>query len=164
MTARWWDEPPRPSKQQGRRPPAPDFGRPPPRPSFPRWSISAVAYGVQAAACSGILFVVFLAFLLIAPVLGLAGADISEGSLLAVGILVLVVVRIFGLTLQVRYLVRHGAAQAVSACLTAAVAAAIVCGLAGLAGLPDPGVLLVGVVLEITMVALMIRPAPSRSW
>lgn len=119
---------------------------------------------MQAAACTGILFVVLMALLLAAPVLGLAGADLSEGSILAVVILVYVAVRIFGLTIQVRHLVRHGAAQAVSACLSAAVTAAIVGGLAGFAGMPDLGVVLIGVVLEITIVALMITPAQSRPW
>ena len=52
--------------------------------------------------------------------------SLLRGPILAVVILVYVAVRIFGLTIQVRYLVRHGAAQTVSACLSAAVTAASV--------------------------------------
>lgn len=163
MTARWWDEPPRPSRQQGRRRPAPDFGRPPPGPSFPRWSISAVAYGIQFVTSAVLLFVVGVVGLLSAPVLGLAGADISEGSVKASVILVIVVIDLVSLAFQVRYVAQQGAERAVLACLTAAVTTQVVGTLAGFAGLPSLALSVGGAVLGITVVALMIRPAQVRA-
>lgn len=148
----------------GRRPPAPDFRRTPTRRPFHRWSIAAVAYGIQTAAFSGVFFVVALVFLLLAPLIGLAGADISEGSFLAAGIVVIIAIRLFSLTLQVRYIARNGAEQAVLACLTALVAAMIVGSLAGLLGVPSIGLTVVAVVVEISVAALLIRPVQSRTW
>lgn len=162
MTSRWWDEPPRPSKPTGRRAPAPDFRRRPTRPPFPRWSNSTVSYGIKFASSAVILFVVGMVGLFAAPVLGLAGADVTERSLTAGVLLVIVAAEVLGLALQVRYLVRQGAERAVTACLTAEVASVVIGEVAGVARIPALGLTILGAVIAISVVALLIRPPARR--
>ena len=162
MTARWWDEPPRPAKQEGRRPPAPDFRRKPTRPPFPRWTISIVAYGIKLASSAVVFFVVGMVGLFTAPVLGLAGAQITEKSFMAGAFLVIVAIEVFTLALQVRYIVRQGAERAVTACLVADLATLGIGELAGVAGIPALGRTILGTVIVISVVALLIRPPAAR--
>jgi len=111
-----------------------------------------------------IFFIVGMVGLLTVPALGLAGAEITEASFMAGGIIVMVVIRLFSLAVQARYIVRQGAQRAVVACLTAEAATLIVGGLADFAGFPALATTITGAVVGITLVALMIKPAASRGW
>jgi hypothetical protein len=162
MSQRWWDDPAT-SRSAPRQGPTPTFGRSPQQSrQFSAWGVSFVAYVIQIAVATAILFVVLLAGLLLAPFLGLAGADPSEGAVLFVLIGAVVGVRFYSLLLQARYIRRRGGRQALLACVTAFVAVAVAGPLLVLLGLPSGLVFVAGAVAEISLVAIMIGPLTPR--
>ena len=132
----------------------------PPR-AFNPWTVSLIAYLIRTGFCMCVLFVLALVGLVMGPFLGLAGAKVTEGGVLVAFVVVVVVVWACGIALQVRYIRRRGGALVVTACLAALAAALLLDAVLDLIGIPRWYVLLLGVLTEITIVALLTTPSAS---
>lgn len=153
-TGPWWDDG-RPSGRSSgvRRPKEPAS-------QFRPWPVAAISFFVQKAVFLVTMFVFLMAFVVSAPIFGIAGIgdSFTERGLLIFLVSVAIAVLGFSVHLQARYIRRRGGQQPVIACVVALIAALLLGVVGDLAGLPN---LIAGVgvcVVEVALIALLIQP------
>jgi len=155
-TGPWWDDRRPSGRSSGVRRPKEPASR------FRAWPVAAISFLVQKAVFTVIMFVFLMAFLVSAPMFGIAGIGdgFTERGLLIFLVSVAIAVLGFSVHVQARYIRRRGGQQPVIACVVALIAAMLLGAVGNLAGLPDL-IAAVGVaVVEVAIIALLIQPDP----